>query len=1244
MDKLANSIVKIQYSKDDLEAVGAGFFITSTGYILTCQHVINTIDKNEIWVSWYEQIEPCRANYNEVLSDPADRKDFAIIKVDPSPNVTFPPLLEIGIDCKPHDPVSGRGFQLSKTHQHPAIGKIIGDVTGEKCRYWLAGEAFHVDRGLSGAPARNDRTNKIFGVFSEQKIRTEDIHERGVIEITDKTALILPIDEIAKELLNRNITDISLTNFITDVILSTYQKTSLFSKAGRIADFTGFIDERTKHFVGREYVIKEIDDAIADLDFPSGYIIIKGEPGIGKTTLVAWLVKQRDYLSHFNSSILNIRTTHHFMANICAQLIDRYNLDYESLPKELDESNEDYDLDGGIFCELLNKASEKEKGDLLIIIDALDEVNESGLPATANTLLLPEILPIGVYIILTTREKKDEKLYVDRRKDIVIIDKDPRNLRDMKSYIDYYIKTYPTIMMKLIKDLIIDKRQFIEILVKKSEGNFKYLYHVLSDFREGKMCANNIDSIENIPIGLKAYYQRHWRSMKDLDINRYHQLQRPILCYLAIAFEPISINVLREWTDLDSLKILEIIKEWHEFLNHVTSNQGEPLFHVYHKSFAEFLNEEERLSEFHGGIADITISKIDEQNNAFKAEKKNPYKFLTLYELNHIAKHVIKAPTEKLESIEKMLTNLEFVEAKCSAGMTVDLMRDYESLSAISDEIDMTLLNEWKNFLASEIEHFRHYAQTIPQIVFQQAYNTPHYPNIAKAAKDMETAGKGPEKPWFCIYEMEPEAISNQTLRGYRKWIDYKKQQGYQYLTSLSVLNNEHFASGYLDGWLGIWEISSGIQLHYFQAHSWNVHCIIPIDNSIFASGGNDGIIKFWDIKEGVTIRELRGHTSKILCMVKWNEDCLISGSSDSTIGIWNIKEENSEPIFCKGHSGPVVDLQLLWSNIFISISNDNTILIWMLPYGELLCYSNQYTENAQHEFTISPDNKVYSAGVSGILFWGSLKAFTRKSKFPRWMRKKEISPQMVIRERCDWITWIDKHRALIGNLSKIKIVNVHIRNSNVVKTSKNMDWFLGMKKIDSRTAISYNQYGDIWRWDLPNLEPIKIINIPNGRPNLVASINQKQVLIGTELTEEVYLVDLYPDKIREGKYNFIVKNEPDPSDYQAAVQFRRKGLGQKESDNITDREIIYILFKEMSAYQGISITNNRRYEWRRAHDDIKLNGYFEIQHNILYYKVKEEIKAIFFGSVHSCVGTSRSEIETVRGWKIWMELKNPNS
>jgi len=201
----------------------------------------------------------------------------------------------------------------------------------------------------------------------------------------------------------------------------------------RVPQFRALIDERTNSFVGREFVFAAIDAALDDSRFPSGYIVIQGEPGIGKTALMGQLVKSRGYVHHFNVSPMGVRSADKFLSNVCAQLIVRHMLDYAVLPPEATK-------DGGFLARLLTEvADEPANLPLVVVVDALDEAEDVALQTGANRLFLPPNLPDGVFFVVSTRPQYDYRLFVERRRDIYVRDDDPENLADVRTYIRSFL-------------------------------------------------------------------------------------------------------------------------------------------------------------------------------------------------------------------------------------------------------------------------------------------------------------------------------------------------------------------------------------------------------------------------------------------------------------------------------------------------------------------------------------------------------------------------------------------------------------------------------------------------------------------------------------------------------------------------------------------------------------------------------------------------------------------------------------
>jgi hypothetical protein len=372
----------------------------------------------------------------------------------------------------------------------------------------------------------------------------------------------------------------------------------------RVLDFERLVKERTRHFVGRDFIFEALDELLQDAEFLSGYILIRGEPGIGKTALLSQLVSTRGYVHHFNIAPQNIRSARAFLENVCSQVIVRYGLEYGVLPPEATQ-------DSAFLTKILAEAANKSKdAPVVILVDALDEAEDAGLAASANRLYLPRVLPEGVFFVLTSREQTDYRLDVDRRKDLYLRDEDPRNLEDVRLYVNRFLESHRE-MEEKISVWNVSTNQFVDFLTERSEGNFMYLVHVLEDIRSGVLSTDSIDSIQDLPKGLREYYQRHWRMMRDHDVDRFEKIYEPVLRILATVREPVSLSALEEWTQVQPSRIREVIREWRAFLNEAPAAGGESLYRVYHASFQDFLAAEGvGLKPSHERIARVALDKI----------------------------------------------------------------------------------------------------------------------------------------------------------------------------------------------------------------------------------------------------------------------------------------------------------------------------------------------------------------------------------------------------------------------------------------------------------------------------------------------------------------------------------------------------------------------------------------------------------------------------------------------------------
>jgi Trypsin-like peptidase domain/NACHT domain len=377
-----------------------------------------------------------------------------------------------------------------------------------------------------------------------------------------------------------------------------------------LISFRTLITKSSENFVGRDFVLPAIENRMSDL--PSGYIFIRGEPGIGKSALIAKLAQTHGYVHHFNLKSDNVRSPAQFLRNSCAQLIVRYGLPHNNLPPDTAGSAKILEM---LLEEASQALADSSSSRVVLLLDALDEAEEP--PRGVNRLWLPRSLPERTYIVATIRSKVDPLLKVeDKAKDIVL----EKNSVDNKADIAAFVSNFAHREWQTVQDRVKwarSREDFITVVCERSEGNFMYLHYVLSALRkrEDKTGPQFLD-IEDIPSGLEGYYAHHWNAMKDLDRSRFKTLQVPILCMLARAGEAIPIETVVEWINdsgyfkpTEYTEVENVFEDWAEFLQEVPGTPSR--YRLYHASFLEFLDRTVGLQKYVKIIASAMKNKSE---------------------------------------------------------------------------------------------------------------------------------------------------------------------------------------------------------------------------------------------------------------------------------------------------------------------------------------------------------------------------------------------------------------------------------------------------------------------------------------------------------------------------------------------------------------------------------------------------------------------------------------------------------
>jgi hypothetical protein len=596
-------LARVQTSNDlAAQTVGTAFAVDPR-HLVTCAHVVNAAGAvgpgDHVFVDF--PLLDTKGTWATVLEEgwrpaPAAEAaqsagDVALLRLD-SDSIAVVPL---GIRRRwtySGLAFSSYGFPLA----HPASDVAHGRLGLRVGLEWVRVEADAValvEPGFSGAPVWAD---DVGGAVAMVLTRVKG---------DGRTAFAIPLEIIART-----------SPIVASALGGAADPLSWLDRIPRalqteVIPFRRRINERSEGFIGRGFVFSAIDTWVGADSFKAGYIIIRGEPGIGKSAIMAQLARTRGYVHHFNVATDDLRSAQGFLRNVCAQLIVKYGLPFGNL--------DGASVNTQRLEELLEAAAAGSaattKAPVVVLVDALDEAETP--PARVNRLSLPQTLPAGTYIVTTIRKGVPEHLYATQRAPDIVIDEDtPENKADIEQYVRHYLALHPDEMQDRMREWDTEEQPFVRILADLSEGNFMYLHHVLPDILRRDITREQIRDLTRLPRGLGEYYKRHWEQMKDRDKRRFRRLQEPVLCVLATAREAVPSEYVTKWINdsgdfepVDVREVDDVFEEWLEFLD--TSPGDPPRYRLYHNSFLEFLSKEVGLDRFGRAQAKALQQRVD---------------------------------------------------------------------------------------------------------------------------------------------------------------------------------------------------------------------------------------------------------------------------------------------------------------------------------------------------------------------------------------------------------------------------------------------------------------------------------------------------------------------------------------------------------------------------------------------------------------------------------------------------------
>lgn len=346
-------------------------------------------------------------------------------------------------------------------------------------------------------------------------------------------------------------------------------------------------------FVGREKLMKRIYETVNGYD-SSGYTVITGMPGIGKSAVMAQLIRSERWTHHYVGG--SYRHGRAIIESVCSQLIWAYDVSYEG--ERYSEADP-----WGALNHLLDEATRvRANRPVVVVIDGLDESDDLQL----GSLSLPGSLPSGAFIIVTRMSPGPTgHLFAQHVQEVEIVN-DEENKDDLREFIWRFIRAYPQNMHSAIAAFGRTEDDFTEDLVQRGDGNFMYVTAALPNIRDGSITPADLAGGE-LPERLSGYYGYHWLRTENRagrrNFERYYVPVVRLLTGRAARYGPVTVSWLAKNSKLPEHEVTKVLNAWSQFL--VREGRNGELVRIYHSSFRDFLAQALH-SEDGGSASEVT--------------------------------------------------------------------------------------------------------------------------------------------------------------------------------------------------------------------------------------------------------------------------------------------------------------------------------------------------------------------------------------------------------------------------------------------------------------------------------------------------------------------------------------------------------------------------------------------------------------------------------------------------------------
>jgi WD40 repeat protein len=751
-------------------------------------------------------------------------------------------------------------------------------------------------------------------------------------------------------------------------------------------DFGPYLYDKRQDFCGREWLFRRIDE----WRIQSGRqraLLITGDPGIGKSAIVAQLVHLNpggQVLAYHccRAGLLETLRPARFVraiAGMIASQLEGYaaQLDVPKVQEALSLARCETDpasaFEEGLL-EPLHRVHTPPEGNRYILVDALDEALSLREGMNLVQLLRRdrlERLPGWLRVVATTRQEPDVLRRLAGLQAEEIRADAPDNLDDIERYLAYRLGKSP--LAKRLETSGLAAAETTRRLREKSAGSFLWVTEALRGIDDGRYA---FDRLEELPPGLVSLYADYLdRAFPD---ERSFAPARRVLEIVLAAREPLTGEEIAQAAGNDSGPTAETLEKLIPYLPERDGRRS-----PYHKSFADWLTDlriPHAAGRFHIDVGAGAQPLADWCWGSFQHGSRR----MLGYPLRHLP--ALLYETQRWDDLMGVLLDIGFLESKTEKGYIFDLARDFiRTLEALPlDHPSRRHLRLISQSLGADI----HFLSRHPTALFQCLWNRGWWYDCPEAAahhrpppaeslrwrtlgswirkrigrvQSHESPPEGP--PWA---RPEVERVSTRLSSAWHVAKETRSPR-FPWLRSLrpppfplggaelaclrgheSGVNSVAFdraggriVSGSGDRTVRVWDAATGAELACLRGHE-SVVTSVAFDRAggRIVSGSWDQTVRVWDAATGAELACLRGHEHWVTSVAFDRAgERIVSGSVDGTARVWDAAT-GAELACLRGHEGVVRSVAFdRTGGRIVSGSIDGTVRVWDAASGaELGC------------------------------------------------------------------------------------------------------------------------------------------------------------------------------------------------------------------------------------------------------------------------------------------------------------------